>query len=114
VSTPGATELLIVLFIVLLILGPKRLPSLGRQLGGGIREFRRSLGSGGDRSSRRGTGADHPTVEPAPSDAPAPTAAPVASAVPTPPAAPAAPGAPAAPPAAETASGERDPERRSV
>lgn len=45
-SSPGAAELLIVLVIVLLILGPKRLPSLGRQLGGGIREFRKSLGNG--------------------------------------------------------------------
>ena len=45
-TSPGATELLIVLVIVLLILGPKRLPSLGRQLGGGIREFRRSFGGG--------------------------------------------------------------------
>lgn len=42
-STPGATELLVVLFIVILILGPKRLPSLGRQLGGGFREFRKSV-----------------------------------------------------------------------
>jgi len=35
----GPTELLIVLGLVLLILGPKRLPALGRQLGGGMREF---------------------------------------------------------------------------
>jgi sec-independent protein translocase protein TatA len=46
VSSPGAAELLIVLVIVLLILGPKRLPGLGRQLGGGIREFRKSFGGG--------------------------------------------------------------------
>ena len=52
VSTPGATELLIVLVIVLLILGPKRLPSLGRQLGGGIREFRKSIGGGDEPASR--------------------------------------------------------------
>ena len=44
-STPGATELLVVLVIVILILGPKRLPSLGRQLGGGFREFRKSVRS---------------------------------------------------------------------
>jgi len=35
----GPVELLIVLGLVLLILGPKRLPALGRQLGGGMREF---------------------------------------------------------------------------
>jgi sec-independent protein translocase protein TatA len=46
----GAPELLIVLVIVLLIFGPKRLPGLGRQLGSGMREFKDSLTgkSGGD------------------------------------------------------------------
>ena len=39
----GVTELLIVLGIVILILGPKRLPALGRQLGGGMREFKDSI-----------------------------------------------------------------------
>jgi sec-independent protein translocase protein TatA len=36
----GIPELIIVLVIVLLVFGPKRLPSLGRQLGGGMREFK--------------------------------------------------------------------------
>jgi sec-independent protein translocase protein TatA len=39
----GVTELLIVLGIVLLIFGPKRLPMLGRQLGRGLREFKDSV-----------------------------------------------------------------------
>jgi sec-independent protein translocase protein TatA len=39
----GPTELIIVLVIVLLIFGPKRLPGLGRQLGGGMREFKDSV-----------------------------------------------------------------------
>jgi sec-independent protein translocase protein TatA len=43
----GPTELIIVLVIVLLIFGPKRLPGLGRQLGGGMREFKDSLTSKG-------------------------------------------------------------------
>jgi sec-independent protein translocase protein TatA len=34
------TDLIILLVIVLLIWGPKRLPSLGRQLGSGMREFK--------------------------------------------------------------------------
>jgi sec-independent protein translocase protein TatA len=34
---------LILLAIVLIIFGPKRLPGLGRQLGSGIREFTSSL-----------------------------------------------------------------------
>ena len=39
----GPTELIIVLVIVLLIFGPKRLPGLGRQLGSGMREFKDSI-----------------------------------------------------------------------
>jgi sec-independent protein translocase protein TatA len=36
----GPLELGIVLLIVLLIFGPKRLPGLGKQLGSGMREFK--------------------------------------------------------------------------
>jgi TatA/E family protein of Tat protein translocase len=36
----GWQELLIVLVVVLVIFGPKRLPDLGRTLGRGVREFR--------------------------------------------------------------------------
>lgn len=43
VSGIGVTELLIVLGIVLIIFGPKRLPMLGRQLGSGMREFKDSI-----------------------------------------------------------------------
>jgi sec-independent protein translocase protein TatA len=39
----GPTELLIVLGIVLLIFGPKRLPGLGKQLGTSMREFKDSI-----------------------------------------------------------------------
>lgn len=37
------TDLIVVLVIVLLIFGPKRLPGLGRQLGQGLREFKDSV-----------------------------------------------------------------------
>jgi TatA/E family protein of Tat protein translocase len=36
----GPTEILLVLLIALLVLGPTKLPELGRQLGRGIRQFR--------------------------------------------------------------------------
>ncbi|MDP9400060.1 MAG: twin-arginine translocase TatA/TatE family subunit [Actinomycetota bacterium] len=39
----GPLELGIVLLIVLVVFGPKRLPSLGRQLGSGMREFKDSI-----------------------------------------------------------------------
>lgn len=44
----GIPELLIVLVIILVIFGPKRLPMLGRQLGGGMREFKDSITGKGD------------------------------------------------------------------
>jgi sec-independent protein translocase protein TatA len=39
----GPAELIVVLVIALLVLGPKRLPAAGRSLGDGIREFKESL-----------------------------------------------------------------------
>ena len=39
----GPLEIAIVLAIVLLIFGPKRLPGLGKQLGTGMREFKDSI-----------------------------------------------------------------------
>jgi sec-independent protein translocase protein TatA len=45
----GPLELIIVLVIVLLIFGAKRLPEVGRGLGTGMREFKDSVtGKGGD------------------------------------------------------------------
>ena len=42
------THLLFVLVIALLVLGPKRLPEVGRSLGRGLRDFRMAM-SGEDR-----------------------------------------------------------------
>jgi sec-independent protein translocase protein TatA len=39
----GPLELILVLAIILLIFGPKRLPGLGRSLGAGMREFKDSI-----------------------------------------------------------------------
>ena len=39
----GIPELLIVLVILLVVFGPKRLPSAGRALGTGLREFKDSI-----------------------------------------------------------------------
>jgi sec-independent protein translocase protein TatA len=59
----GLPELAIVLVIVLLIFGPKRLPGLGKALGGGMRDFKDAI-TGKD----RGHDADD---EPAPREQPA-------------------------------------------
>jgi len=48
-------QLIIVLIIALVILGPKRLPEVGRSLGRGIREFKDSV-----------TGKDEPEEAPTP------------------------------------------------
>jgi sec-independent protein translocase protein TatA len=39
----GPMELIIVLVIALIVVGPKKLPELGRSLGGGMREFKDSI-----------------------------------------------------------------------
>ena len=44
----GPLELGIILLILLVVFGPKRLPGLGRQLGSGMREFKESI-TGKDR-----------------------------------------------------------------
>jgi sec-independent protein translocase protein TatA len=45
----GLPELMIVLIIALIVLGPKKLPDFGRSLGNGMREFKDSLSGGSDR-----------------------------------------------------------------
>jgi len=44
----GPLEIIIVLVIVLIIFGPKRLPDLGRSMGRGMREFKDSVTGGGN------------------------------------------------------------------
>ena len=45
----GPLELAIILLIVLVIVGGKRLPRLGRQIGGGVKEFKDSVTSRTDK-----------------------------------------------------------------
>lgn len=40
--TPGFQELLVILFVVLLIFGGKKLPELAKGLGKGIKEFKKA------------------------------------------------------------------------
>ncbi|MHB8657105.1 MAG: twin-arginine translocase TatA/TatE family subunit [Solirubrobacteraceae bacterium] len=58
------THLIFILIVALVVLGPKRLPEVGRSLGRGIRDFRGAL-----------TGEDHSPVHSVPSyDPPSPAA----------------------------------------
>lgn len=74
----GPTELIIILVIVLVLFGAKRLPDLGKSLGSGMREFKDAVTPGNkddDRDHDRGLEqgrAPAQTTEPTqPQDAPA-------------------------------------------
>ena len=72
--TPGPLEIVIILVIVLLIFGPKRLPDLGRSMGRGLREFKDSVtGKDDDKAIESGETATAATAdeEPARSAKPA-------------------------------------------
>jgi sec-independent protein translocase protein TatA len=97
----GPLEIAVVLIIVLIIFGPKRLPELGQSMGRGIREFKNSLSGDKDKDSpeekRRELEASQATQH---ATTPPPTAEPTTPPAPTPPAAtPPAATPPAAPPA---------------
>ena len=49
----GPLELIIVLAIALIVLGPKKLPEVGRSIGNGMREFKESLSGESDRHDLR-------------------------------------------------------------
>jgi sec-independent protein translocase protein TatA len=63
-SNIGLPEIAIVLVIVLVIFGPKRLPQLGRSLGSGMREFK-------DAVTGKNKGDDPDELEAAPPPIPA-------------------------------------------
>jgi sec-independent protein translocase protein TatA len=45
----GPMELIVILAIALIVLGPKRLPEVGKSLGKGMREFKDSLSGENER-----------------------------------------------------------------
>lgn len=78
----GAPELLIILVVALIVFGPRKLPELGKSLGQGLREFRKTTGAVTDELRRGldttapadGVPAPAPTL-PAAAEAPAPVPA---------------------------------------
>jgi sec-independent protein translocase protein TatA len=74
------TDLIIILVVVLLIFGPKRLPLLGRQLGHGMREFKDGITG----KSKDSEASERPEIAQTSTS----TAAPAAPASPVAPAAP--------------------------
>ena len=52
-NMPGPLETMVILVVILLLFGAKRLPEIGRALGEGIREFKKSMkDTAGEESSR--------------------------------------------------------------
>lgn len=55
ISAPGPLELIVILVVALIVLGPKKLPEAARSVGRGMREFKESI-----------SGKDDDVDEPAP------------------------------------------------
>ena len=49
----GPMELIVVLVIALIVLGPKKLPEVGKSLGKGMREFKESISNMGSNDDER-------------------------------------------------------------
>ncbi len=90
----GPLELLVVLIIALIVLGPQRLPEVARSVGRGMREFRAALDREGEEDDEDGVEYEEPPAieehdgsgdgdardEPAAATAPAPPERPAADA----------------------------------
>ena len=60
------THLLLILVVALLVLGPKRLPEVGRSLGKGIHDFKDAINFMGDRPEQLASAeVPKPAAEPA-------------------------------------------------
>lgn len=60
----GFTEIVILLLILVLFFGAKRIPEIGASIGKGIREFKNSLRDGGDEERLEGPRAGSESVPP--------------------------------------------------
>ncbi len=65
----GFTELLMILVLVLVLFGAKRVPEIGSSIGQGIRDFKRAL-NGTDEPLPEGASRAAPLGRPAPADEP--------------------------------------------
>ena len=64
ISAPSPIELLLILGIALIVLGPKKLPEAARSVGRGMREFKETLQGGDDYDDEPDE--DRPTAKPVP------------------------------------------------
>ncbi|MGN6189865.1 MAG: twin-arginine translocase TatA/TatE family subunit [Conexibacter sp.] len=73
-SSIGPLEIVLVIVVLLVIFGPKRLPSLGRSLGTGMREFKESI-TGEDKQHEQTDATGRPALTQAQADAAQPSQA---------------------------------------
>jgi sec-independent protein translocase protein TatA len=52
----GVPELLIILAVLLLLFGARKLPELARSVGGSIKEFKRAAKDGGEEPAKKNVG----------------------------------------------------------
>ena len=89
VGLENPSHIAILVVVLLLVFGAKRLPEIGRSLGSGMREFKDSISGGsGDRPE---TSQQQPALTPAAQQPQAPAQAPPVAGPATPPATPAEP-----------------------
>jgi sec-independent protein translocase protein TatA len=65
-AAPGPLELIVILIVALLVLGPKRLPDAARSLGKGMREFKETLSASNPYEPDEDDGEPEPLPERAP------------------------------------------------
>jgi sec-independent protein translocase protein TatA len=65
ISAPGPLELIVILVVALIVLGPKKLPEAARSVGRGMREFKESIQGGVDYGDDE-EDEDRPTAKPVP------------------------------------------------
>jgi len=77
-SSLGPLEIVLIIVVLLLVFGPKRLPSIGRSLGTGLREFKDSI-TGEDKRRDQDDAPERPALSEPPAAEP-PAAEPPAAA----------------------------------
>jgi sec-independent protein translocase protein TatA len=66
ISAPGPLELLVILGIALIVLGPKKLPEAARSVGRGMREFKETLQGANDYDDDDVVDEERPRTKPVP------------------------------------------------
>jgi sec-independent protein translocase protein TatA len=64
-NMPGGSEWIVILVIVVLLFGAKKLPELGGSVGRSIKEFKKGVDEGKTPDAQAVDGADQPAARPA-------------------------------------------------